>query len=204
MKFDVAIALLWAAAAVGLGSSSAIAVPTGADAWESFPPANLPDCHSIDRSLLVPVPTTHRSEAIARLNNTSFVELTRPQMVALVGREVGSGEGLLKNEIQRLREQRREALQNHRGSWSLYDQQRLDSVSKTMSHSAGPRLRPFLVRAVAKYEGTGGFGADMCGTSLSIVHGSLGHSTPPSIRAPIVVFLPNLPAKVYVSWQMAE
>jgi hypothetical protein len=160
MKFEVASALFWASVALGLGSSSATAVSTGADAWESFPPANLRDCKSIDRSLIIPVPATQRSEAIARLKNTSFVKLTRPQAVALVGRQA--------------------------------------------SVPAGRGLRPFLVRAVAKYEGTGAFEADMCGTSLPIVHGSLGHSTPPSIRAPIVVFLPNLPAKVYVSWQMAE
>jgi hypothetical protein len=95
-------------------------------------------------------------------------------------------------------------VENHQGSWSADDQQRLDLLAKTMSDAAGSNLRPFLVRAVAKHEATGAFFASVCGESLVMVHGSLGHSTPPSIRVPVIVFLQKRPAAVYVGWQMAE
>jgi hypothetical protein len=64
MKFVVAKALFWAGAALGLASGSAVADSRGQDAWESFPPADLHNCYSIDNALVIPVPAAHRSEAL--------------------------------------------------------------------------------------------------------------------------------------------
>lgn len=69
--------------------------------------------------------------------------------------------------------------------------------------SVGPR-HPFLVRAISKNELSSVFLVRQCGSTLRIVNGSLGRSTPPSVRAPLVVFLEDAPARVEVSWSIAE
>src|SRR5262249_33814371 len=124
----------------------------GADGWENPPPAGLPECTSVDRSLVFAVPIALRREAIARLENVTIVELTAPALGAVLDLPVGttlSGVDPIKNEIERLREQRRAALENHQGSWSIADQQRLDRLWTIMSDPITSNLRPFLVRAVA-------------------------------------------------------
>jgi hypothetical protein len=200
----IALALIIVSA---LGSGAVVASPEGTDAWESPPPASLHDCSSINGSLVVPVPMAHRSDAISRLKNVALVELTPPGVQALLDLPAGipwSGVDQLKKESERLKKQRREALENHQGSWNGVAQQQLDSVTKTLSDPTTSSLRPFLVRAVVKNEGTDGFFASVCDESLVVVHGSLGHSTPPSIRAPVIVILQKKPSVVYVDWQMAE
>jgi hypothetical protein len=180
--------------------------PTGAAGWEN-PPADLPECTSIDRSLIFAVPIAGRPEAIARLENVAIVEITAPQLHALLDLPAGTngfGADQIKNEIGRLREQRRVALENHQGSWSTADRQRLDRLTTTMSDPTTSNLRPFLVRAVAKFEGTGAFFGSICGENLVILHGSLGYSIPPSIHVPVIVFLQKKPMTVYAGWRMVR
>jgi hypothetical protein len=179
------------------------AEPTGADGWENPPRADLHECASIDRSLIFAVQFARRPEAIARLENVAIVELTIPELDDL-DVPVRTGVDQIKSEIGRLRERRRAALEDHQGSWSIADQQRLDRLTTTMSDPTTPNLRPFLVCAVAKNEGTGGFFASICGENLEIIHGSLCYSIPPSIRVPVVIFLQKKPVTVYAGWQMAR
>jgi hypothetical protein len=181
--------------------------PTGADGWENPPPADLRECISIDRSLIFAVPIAGRPEAIARLESGAIVELMAPELHALLDLPAGTtgfGVDQIKNEIGRLKEQRRVALESHQGSWSTADQQRLDRLTTTMSDPTTSNLRPFLVRAVAKFEGTGAFFGSICGENLIILHGSLGYTSPPSIHMPVIVFLQKKPMTVYAGWQMAR
>jgi hypothetical protein len=67
-----------------------------------------------------------------------------------------------------------------------------------------PETHPYLVRAVAKNENSGAFEARVCGQTLWISHGSLGHVVPPSTRTPLVVFLGDPPTSLFVSWSMAQ
>lgn len=69
---------------------------------------------------------------------------------------------------------------------------------------AGENLQPYMVRAVAKHVGTGRFLAGFCGDDIYVVHGSLGRSTPPSLRVPIVLYLDRRPERVFASWNIAE
>jgi hypothetical protein len=64
--------------------------------------------------------------------------------------------------------------------------------------------KPYLVRAVAKGPVGGIFSVSLCGKTLSIVHGSLGRSTPPTELVPLVVFLSHRPSRVSAGWRMAE
>lgn len=206
MKVGVQFALALGVVCASRSDATATNGPA-ADAWESRPPANLRDCSDLDESLVVPVPVRHRLRAIARLKNVAIVKLSRSDSMTLLGRRPGnnwSGRDEVRSAIERLKEQRLEELEHRKGSWSLHDQQRLDGLMKMIADPRTSELRPFLVRAVAKNERTGGFFASLCGESLEIIHGSLGYSTPSSIRAPVIVFLRTKPRTIYVSWEMAE
>ena len=76
-------------------------------------------------------------------------------------------------------------------------------AAESMEASGDGSLRPFLVRAVAKNDAPT-FLAYVCGDLLVVLHGSLGRSTPPSRRAPLVILLDRLPAQTAVLWEIAE
>jgi hypothetical protein len=177
------------------------------DSWEHPAPAGLHDCTALDPSLIVAVPPAHRPEAIERLETTEIVELDPTEGRAVLDLYLGpalSAADLIKREIAKLDEQRREQLEHHRGSWTLFAQERLDRLTKTLSDRKTAKLRPFLVRAVVKNELTGGFGARVCGNELDISHASLGQTMVPSTHVPVVVFLESKPTAVYVAAYMAR
>ena len=66
------------------------------------------------------------------------------------------------------------------------------------------KLKPYLVRGLYLYEGTGAFSVYFRDTTLWVAHGSLGKHAVPMKRRPLVVFLEHAPTKVYVSVWMAE
>jgi hypothetical protein len=188
----------------GLDNATGLA---DSDGWENLPPANLQECNSLERAQIVAVPIAHRSEALAKLQDVAIVELATSELQTIVDLPAGTTASIvnqIKNEIARLSEQRRAALESHQGSWSAADQQQLDRLTTTIADPTMSYLRPFLVRAVAKYEGTGQFSGSICGENLVVVHGSLGDSIPPSIHVPVVVFLKKKAMKVYAGWQMAR
>jgi hypothetical protein len=177
------------------------------DAWESRPPPGLQDCVAVDAALISPVPVAHRPAAIARLRSSTIFALDRRQVRVLFGlapSERVSGVRRLEEAIADLARRRRAAHRDRVGSWSRADQQRLGELRRLRRARATATLRPFLVRAVAKHEGTGTLSASVCKDSLVITHNSLGRSTPPSTRQPIVVFLDRAPTRVYVDWAIDE
>lgn len=76
-------------------------------------------------------------------------------------------------------------------------------AAENMPANRDGSLSPFLVRAVAKNDAPT-FLAYVCGDLLVVLHGSLGRSTPPSRRAPLVILLDRLPAQTAVLWEIAE
>jgi hypothetical protein len=187
-------------------SSSGYAGPQLPDSWEARPPPCPGPWKQIDEVLIVPVPKEHRPEAIAKLQNTSAVPLGARDASALLDLPADSAPErtrVLEAIVQKLDAQRR-CKPCDVGPWTPEDQQHLDHLKAVASKPFSAGLRPFLVRAVARNEVTAGFRAATCGDSLVIFWGGLGHSTPPSIRIPVVLFLQHAPKKVYVEWAMAE
>ncbi len=63
--------------------------------------------------------------------------------------------------------------------------------------------KPYLVRALYGYKGTGGFYVESLGRDIWIQHASLGSGRPKLIKQPLVIFLEFCPEIVYVSVSIA-
>jgi hypothetical protein len=177
--------------------------PAEAINWAHPAPRDrLHDCTSLDRSLTVAVPEAQREDAIRRLEKTAIVELDPTDARAVVELYLGpklSATDLIKRAIAGLDDTRREALVQRRGSWTVKEQQRLDRLTKSLSDPGTSKLRPFLVRALVRNEATGMFFVQICGNELDVEHGALGAAGLPSRQVPLVVFLQDKPATVYVA-----
>jgi hypothetical protein len=201
--------------AIGLcaNCSLSFAGSSVAEDWErESATQRLPDrslCSPIDRALIRPTIQSQRPEAIAQLEKLPFIEVDEHRAAILV-EAPGSAEtsdsaaSVIGKAIAELQARKRRELVDHQGSWSLADQDRLDKLELLKKSATLSTLRPFLARAIAKYEFTGAFDANKCGETLWIAHESLGKQTPASIPLPVVVFLNKPPTNVYVSWGMAE
>jgi hypothetical protein len=66
------------------------------------------------------------------------------------------------------------------------------------------KLKPYLVRAVALNELTGGFGALINEDELLIIHSSLAYNPVPMEKRPIIIFLSHEPKKVYTSVSLGK
>jgi len=64
--------------------------------------------------------------------------------------------------------------------------------------------KPYLVRGLVLYRGTGNFTLYTSGTQLYVHHGSLGHELPPQMRQPLIAFLGFAPSKVFVACSLAR
>ena len=169
------------------------------DLWEGLPisPAEMKLCHPVPRQLVVPVSNARRPEAMPLLAHDEAITLTDVQAASLIEQTVPTG-GL----AGRLIDQAVTDLNARGGGFSTKDE--LADLDLFRTEHRLSALRPYLTRAIAKFEGTGAFTADDCGAVLNIIHGSLGHSTPPSTRVPVVVFLDHLPKRVHAAWSIAE
>jgi hypothetical protein len=177
------------------------------DSWEAADGARRPalaSCTEIPSALVVPLPEQARPAAITRLESVETVALDDAEAAGLLSLPPSSdhqGATLAARLVDEAIEQVYQAQRT--GDWSVAFPHRLDALEELARSGVTSRLRPFLVRAIAKIEHTGGFEVGLCGDTLQIVHGSLGHRVPPSTRVPLVVFLEHAPASLYVSWSMA-
>lgn len=64
--------------------------------------------------------------------------------------------------------------------------------------------RPYLVRAIYGFRGTGSYRISQNKTALIVFHGSLGHTTPEPKKSALVVCLSSQPLEVYGSISVAE
>ncbi len=180
------------------------------DEWET-PRSSLPsaeDCGQIETVLIHPVSPSLRDQGIALLSDVSLVELSDEDAARLIDvpnhTHVPLATALVAAELDELRARRHRAVVERKDSWTGGDEVDLAALSSRYDAGDYQSFRPYLVRAVAKNEGTGGFYASLCKSDLRIEHGSLGHSIPPSTRVPLVVFLRQPPQRVFVTWGMAE
>jgi hypothetical protein len=124
--------------------------PLTPDSWESRAPAGeLHDCISTDSALIVPVAVRHRAEAIARLDNTSFIGLNHweaSDLLDLPADAPASGAERIRAAISGLEKQRRSELEDHVGSWSLADQDRLDRLQHLAVDPGSAALRRMALR----------------------------------------------------------
>lgn len=180
------------------------------DEWEnpnSFPAA-IETCDEIPTSLLHEVTRPEREQSIASLTDVSTIQLTEEEAARLIDvprlGDTSLASSLVAAELDALRARKHRAVVERRDRWSRVDEAVLASLSESFAAEVYETYRPYLVRAVAKNEGTGRFYASMCEDALYVHHGSLGRSIPPSTRVPIVVFLNQPPIEVFVTWSMAE
>ncbi len=212
--FLVSSALAVAAPVAPASAASPDPVPNvavSAGAWET-PKNQIPSpraCKSLEDPRLKAVLTTKRQEAILRLSVETVVPLTEREAAALIGNDSAAGQTpgairLVQKRIDLLRARRRRQMILHIGGWSRADEEELANYQNSLLGGEYHGLRPFLVRAVAKWENTGGLSGSLCGGELIIVHQSLGRSTPSTILFPAVVYLHDMPSRVYTTWSIAE
>lgn len=87
--------------------------------------------------------------------------------------------------------------------WMLHDAKAHRDFARYTRALPRP-LHPYLVKAEAYFEGTGGFFVSLKGNKLSVFHGSLGHSTPPIHKVAVVILLEREINTVTVSTSIAE
>ena len=172
------------------------------------PVTSVEDCDPIEPPLIRTVRPSLRKQSIATLADIPVVELTDLEAARLIEaprpRNAPLGTILLASFLDEMRARKHRAEVERRDSWSVADEDELIALSARYADGGHRAYRPYLVRAVAKHEGTGRFYGEICGRDLSILHGSLGRSTPPSTRVPLVVFLSQQPDRVFASWSIAE
>lgn len=206
---SVALALLTGCGASMQPSQDAAIVPL-LDGWE-VPVERIADmdvCEAIESPLVRPVNPALRGAGVAMLSKASFVEVTDAEAKRLIGAgeqsDTQNASSLVANYLSEARARKHRAVVESRDSWSEADENELASLSTRFENGHFSGYKPYLVRAVAKHEGTGRFYAELCGGDLKIVHGSLGRTTPPSTRVPLVVYLRQQPSRVFATWSMAE
>ncbi len=170
------------------------------------PAAAAPACQDISEAFVSAVPPAARPQAFRQLHSADVVALTDAQAAALLN-EPASPAPLARRHLNRLvadlKHQRREEMVFQRGSWGDDGEAELTALTHLPAASVA-RLRPFLVRAVIGFEGTGHFGAQLCGDELDITHDSLGHSTPKPTPGAVIVFLPHPPRLIKADISVAE
>jgi len=186
---------------------------TPEDTWETDinPYLKNPPCtftSEVDESFVKPVVAAARAEATARLEQISAVELADSEAARFAGlpttgQQAGTFATIIAADaVASAEEEKRKALAAHVGSWSENDAERLNELKELLSSGNISKLKPFLVRAVAKdhaivrYES--GFSVLVCGGSLVVMYFSQRDPPFAAQRQPLVLLLEKKPDKVFV------
>lgn len=165
-------------------------------------------CFKIDHLWIRGVTVDRRSEAIESLNKVSSIAIEDENAGKWIGVTLHSEKTLarqmLEEEIEILQKTKETVLTFRKGTWSLWQENRLGGLLQLQTSDRPDRMKPFLIRAIAKSEHTKGFDATECDIGVGIRHVSIGSVVPKSIRLPAVVFLLKDPVKVFPTWEMAE
>jgi hypothetical protein len=210
MKWSYPVALAILAGCGAVASDQDGTKEPAADAWEVTigHTVNWDDCKPVEPPLVRPLNAQSRGEGVAMLRDVSFIEVTDAEGARLTGAgkqsHATNAERLISNYLDEMRVKKRRATVERRGSWSLEDENEFAFISRRSAAEAYRGYKPYLVRAIAKNEGTGTFYVYICGDDLEITHGSLGHSVPQSQRVPLVIYLKRQPQRVFAAWAMAE
>jgi hypothetical protein len=162
---------------------------------DSFDPQSPP----IAQSRIHVVPPSMRDLAQSLLGDQQFARLSLSKAEQIVGEQLNAADMLLRQaraaaEYLKRDEELERLFAGHDRPKSLIDlaalQRRAYQDFQRYTLFLPPdRLMPYLVRASAYWEGTGGFSAELEGSTLHIRHASLGHSRPPPNFVPVVVFV---------------
>lgn len=185
---------------------------TTRDSWYTGFPSQPPWCddqqHQIHKQRILPVSDIHLDEACALLADVTIVEIDLAQAQRLVGIPDLSQDKLLRDAAS---EAKAEAEASEKRAQALSEDADVFRREATAQRAAAKeaedllgKLKPYLVRAVVLWEGTGAFSAYWKDSSLWIHHGCLGRSAAPMKRRPLVVLLEKKPISVYNSVSMAE
>lgn len=165
-------------------------------------------CQAVPNAWVIAVEQTHRVSAMSMLQGDTGTRLTEAQLATLVQVRKKHGEtfaeAFLQDAIRQLEQSRDDELQRRNGSWSRWDQAQLDDLVRLRSERAWSNRDPYLVMAVAGFEGTGIFTAQQCGDDLDVSHASLGRQSPPPLNVPVIVFLDRKPGHIHTGMSVAE
>jgi hypothetical protein len=171
-----------------------------------------PRKNEISRRIL-PVPDSMLIEAVRLLESTSVVPLSMGEVAILLPGQLVEPNARLEAEIREAKKEaqkledmaRRSPVDN-----AILDNKQWEAMARelradieTLQRAFG-RLKPYLVRGVVGFEGTGSFTGYVQGKELWIIHGSLGRGAPTLRRRPVVVLLEEQPATVHVWASVAE
>jgi hypothetical protein len=197
-------AVIWAFL-LPLGSCSHSPTP---DSWEvsSAPLSQGIQCYGVETDLVIPVTHARRPQAVSLLESSQVVGLDGAEAAWFTGANAQTltASKLAIDALAVLNNERERVLSTRQGSWSGVQESRTVALERLIASPRMATLQPFLVRGIAKNEGTGAFYASWCGDDLMISHLSLGAEPPPSTRLPVVVFLDRAPINVRVTWAMAK
>ena len=144
-----------------------------------------------------------RRVAVRLTAPVSAIELSDENAARLIDapweENISLASALVANELDELRARKHRAEVERRDSWNGNNEAALNAQSLKYAAGSYEDYKPYLLRAIAKNEGTGAFYAFICSSGLYIEHGSLGHSIPPSTKVPLVVFLRQQPHRVFVT-----
>jgi hypothetical protein len=173
---------------------------------ETFDPGDVP----IYNSRIFRVPDEGQAQALALLRDKEFAGISTASLETLFPMKEFRPQEMLFAQAsaadayaeQRETEAAIPFFANSRG-WMLSEAKAHRDLAR-YTRSLSPNLHPYLVKARAYFEGTGAFIAYLRGNELSVLHGSLGHSTPPIHDVAIVVFLEREINAVVVSAMIDE
>lgn len=164
-------------------------------------------CRDVPEAFVAPVPKPHRADALRLLGSKEVLSLTDQQAATLLNEPIGPHSFALERldaAVSQLQARRQAELQHQEGSWTGVDNDKLAELVRLRSRVSEAPPRPFLLRAMMGFEGTGAFFASQCGSSLQVLHGSLGRSSPQSQWVPIVVLLSQTPVHIHSEISVAE
>jgi len=187
---------------------------TRRDSWHTGFPSQPPWCvdeqHEIHRQRLVPVRDVRLEDAAGLLADASIVKIDLATAQGLTGIPNLNPDELLRAAMAEAtaRADKREAeAQNPffaTHAELFREEVREQRAAASQAEALLGKLKPYLVRAVVLWEGTGAFSGYWKESALWIHHGCLGRSPAPMKRRPLVVFLEKKPTAVFNDVSMAE
>ncbi|SRR5258706_8628725 len=209
VRASAAVGAILLAASMALAATETGRSRETPDPWERNSGVIRPTpetCAAVDRVFIAPVSQSERANAISQLDRYPVVTLDAGGAAKLLNLPQGADASptrLLQEAIAKLESQKRLEIEQRIGSWSVADQNRLEELERLARSPNVSMRRPYLARAISKNE-SGMFRASLCSDILWVSHFSLGVTTPPSLRSPIVVYLERQPRTVYADWGMAR
>ena len=154
MRLLLVVTLLALTAGASSANTPVVMVGASDDAWERPHYVQPDDCSVLPSEQVFVIEQGEMASAIHLLRRTSLLRLRERQVGSLLGvdryREHSElAQQLLESRITDSSEQRRQVLDEHRGSWSLAEEQNLNTLRQRLEGFREHPLAFYLVRALA-------------------------------------------------------